>query len=375
MPFTAIQIVNLAGAKLGSFGEQVSASGQISSLADTDAISVQCNAHYSKAIQQVIIDMAILEAPIRQTVKNAELDNELTVNDVVISDITVGAAPTYTVTVTTDEVHGLTTGDTIVLKGIDGDDNISSLNGKTRIAKVTSTLIFTLNEYAAWLTTTPYVIGDLVTNGGSYYRCLIAHTAGTFATDLAALKWVLTSGASAYGTTGDADWVYTEDSGVVSTAPALGPYSYAFDLPSDCLAVVRVTDESFGTDETTRRDYRFDMIRNKDNTGDLILTNELTNADGDGIYIEYAIDCTSGLLESDNTPFGVHVVDAIATYLASDLAPVVGRNTDVALAMLTKYKNQALPDAVAANQSQGNRSAVARTNLRGGRKANLPTGF
>ena len=164
MPFSAINICNLAGARLGGFGEQASASGQISSLAGTDAISVQCNAHYSKAIQQVIIDMAILEAPIRQTVKNAELDNELTVNDVVISDITVGAAPTYTVTVTTDEVHGLTTGDTIVLKGIDGDGNISSLNGKTRIVKVTSTLIFTLNEYAAWLTGTAYFIGYLVTN-------------------------------------------------------------------------------------------------------------------------------------------------------------------------------------------------------------------
>jgi len=47
--------------------------------------------------------------------------------------------------------------------------------------------------YAAWLTTTAYVLGDLVTNGGNYYRCIVAHTSDTFATDLAAGKWVATA--------------------------------------------------------------------------------------------------------------------------------------------------------------------------------------
>lgn len=50
--------------------------------------------------------------------------------------------------------------------------------------------------YSAWVTTTVYAIGDLVTNGGNYYRCRIAHTAGTFADDLTALKWEATGGAS-----------------------------------------------------------------------------------------------------------------------------------------------------------------------------------
>ena len=50
--------------------------------------------------------------------------------------------------------------------------------------------------YAAWLTTTAYVIGDLVTNSGNHYRCLVAHTSGTFATDLAAGKWAATAGAT-----------------------------------------------------------------------------------------------------------------------------------------------------------------------------------
>lgn len=45
----------------------------------------------------------------------------------------------------------------------------------------------------AWATATAYVVGDVrtVTASGECYRCLVAHTSGTFATDLAASKWVL----------------------------------------------------------------------------------------------------------------------------------------------------------------------------------------
>lgn len=45
----------------------------------------------------------------------------------------------------------------------------------------------------AWVTATSYAVGDrrLVTASGHCYRCLVAHTSGTFADDLAASKWVL----------------------------------------------------------------------------------------------------------------------------------------------------------------------------------------
>lgn len=44
-----------------------------------------------------------------------------------------------------------------------------------------------------WATATAYVVGDVrtVATSGECYRCLVAHTSGTFATDLAASKWVL----------------------------------------------------------------------------------------------------------------------------------------------------------------------------------------
>jgi hypothetical protein len=40
-----------------------------------------------------------------------------------------------------------------------------------------------------WLTANPYNVNDIVINSDKIYRCLIAHTSGTFATDLAASKW------------------------------------------------------------------------------------------------------------------------------------------------------------------------------------------
>lgn len=42
----------------------------------------------------------------------------------------------------------------------------------------------------AWLTATAYAVRDVVTNSGSTYICVTAHTSGVFATDLAAGKWI-----------------------------------------------------------------------------------------------------------------------------------------------------------------------------------------
>lgn len=48
-----------------------------------------------------------------------------------------------------------------------------------------------LQAAVAWTTGTTYALGTNVFQSGSLYRALVAHTAGVFATDLAALKWVL----------------------------------------------------------------------------------------------------------------------------------------------------------------------------------------
>ena len=45
----------------------------------------------------------------------------------------------------------------------------------------------------AWETDTAYAVGDAVFYEAKLYRCLVAHTSGVFATDLAADKWLLVS--------------------------------------------------------------------------------------------------------------------------------------------------------------------------------------
>lgn len=46
-------------------------------------------------------------------------------------------------------------------------------------------------DWRDWATTTAYAVGDVRINAGQCYKCLEAHTSGTFATDLAADKWRL----------------------------------------------------------------------------------------------------------------------------------------------------------------------------------------
>lgn len=56
----------------------------------------------------------------------------------------------------------------------------------------------------AWQTGTAYGLGDLVGQGGSSYICVVAHTSGTFSTDLGASRWAMFAQQGAAGAgTGD----------------------------------------------------------------------------------------------------------------------------------------------------------------------------
>ena len=45
------------------------------------------------------------------------------------------------------------------------------------------------NGTLKWATSTSYAVGDIVQENSTLYKCLVAHTSGTFATDLAAGDW------------------------------------------------------------------------------------------------------------------------------------------------------------------------------------------
>jgi len=72
-----------------------------------------------------------------------------------------------------------------------------------------------------WASSTAYAVGDYVIHTSSY-KCLIAHTSGTFADDLTAGKWVLA---------------------VDYETPILSDYLYIFQLPSDFLRLNKTSVE------------------------------------------------------------------------------------------------------------------------------------
>lgn len=79
--------------------------------------------------------------------------------------------------------------------GTDGDNNTMSgdldLNGNVLRNATFDGSIVGLEWQGDWVTATAYAVNDLVKQSGSVYICIVAHTSGTFATDLSALKWEL----------------------------------------------------------------------------------------------------------------------------------------------------------------------------------------
>lgn len=59
------------------------------------------------------------------------------------------------------------------------------------------------NWLGTWVTATAYAVGDVVERSGSAYVCIVAHTSGTFSTDLSAAKWQLVASASLPSQTGN----------------------------------------------------------------------------------------------------------------------------------------------------------------------------
>ena len=158
--------------------------------------------------------------------------------------------------------------------------------------------------------------------------------------------------------------------GAVSSTLEIGEYQYAFNLPGDCLAVVRQFDENYiasrsqsniSTSPTSKVNYRWETIANKAGTGKILLTNTLSNTARDSAFIEHVIDTpnTGGFSEG--------LIECIATLLAHGVAPVLGRDMESAAFMLQQYLDVAVPNAQAENQKGFNNSARLKTNYLGGR--------
>ena len=93
----------------------------------------------------------------------------------------------------------------------------------------------------AWVTSTAYAVNNVVSQNNNTYICLVAHTSGTFATDLAANRWeVFTSGTSSYNTditiSTTKPYVYMVDTDATAAFGTLGLFrdntSYGFETRS-----------------------------------------------------------------------------------------------------------------------------------------------
>jgi hypothetical protein len=306
-------IANNAGGRIGGFGDQLSASGQITAsqlTANADPVSQWINEKYPIIRRKVIADFAGMKAPFKETRKFASLGPDLKQSDVAITSITSVAT---VVTVTTKTAHGRITGDTGFLAEIEGVDVegqlITSLNGTTPTITVLTTTTFTLDGVAGV----------------------------------------------------DATWDYTADTGIISYVPEIGAWNYAFKLPSDYFAAVRQTDESLATTGGVKTKYQFKAILNRDGDGFLWLTNDLTNNDGDSAYIEYCIDQTTFTL------FSPGLEESIAMLLAAELCPNLGRNLETRQQLLLEYKQLTVKEAKRNNQSQLDTTAHVPSNYLGGR--------
>jgi len=155
--------------------------------------------------------------------------------------------------------------------------------------------------------------------------------------------------------------------------PEIGNYTYAFNLPNTVLAVIR----QFNEDSIASRDrrayraaeievnYQWDVIANRAGTGKILVTDTLSNADNNSAFIEYAVDTpnTGGFTEG--------MIDCIATLLASEVAPVVGRDMDASDRMLIKYERVVKKNAIRENLAGFNHTARQITNYRGGRSQTI----
>lgn len=75
--------------------------------------------------------------------------------------------------------------------------------------------VINYNNRGNWVTVTAYAVNDLVMSSGIVYVCQVAHTSGTFATDLAAGKWTIHQGLTA------ATLIATTGAGLSGFDPAL----------------------------------------------------------------------------------------------------------------------------------------------------------
>lgn len=120
-------------------------------------------------------------------------------------------------------------------------------------------------------------------------------------------------------------------------------WQYAFTLPDDYLGDCVQLNETYhaSTKDRYHIGYDHEIVQGA------LLTNNLTNGDGDGVYIKYLYNATT---VSEFSPW---FTDALATKLAAELSPfVLADKGERRYQLLTEYTQRVKPAALAQEASQ-----------------------
>ena len=159
------------------------------------------------------------------------------------------------------------------------------------------------DTYTSWVTGTVYAVGDKVYNSGTEYACLVNHTAGTFATDLTAVKWVAT------------EKIVDLDEG----------YTVVYYKPTDMLEITGV------------------------NNSNALVSLEGTRilSDVDDLNIKYTYQ------NDDPDTYPAKFKTALATRLAAEIAYNITNNRSQADMLMKVYEGIELPQAMSSDSVQG----------------------
>lgn len=200
-----------------------------------------------------------------------------------------------------------------------------------------------------WVTATAYAIDDIVLSStGYYYKCLVAHTSGVFATDLAAGDWVL------YTT-----WV-------TGTVYAKGEYVYDSGVHYACL-VNHTAAALFATDLASVYWVATELITDMDDDmvaiyylpTDFLKMTKISDTDaiyeivGNRLYSDTASLKIRYTYSNDNpTLYSPMFVTALSSRLAHEICFNITESVTKADAIYNRYEKIDLPRAMAADSSQ-----------------------
>lgn len=162
----------------------------------------------------------------------------------------------------------------------------------------------------AWVTGTAYTVGTLVLQAGQEYVCLIAHTAGVFATDLASGYWQVQA---------LNPLLYQQWDGIIV------PYTY----PVDCLQIHYMSQYSANHKIENINGVRYIL------------------ADTHGLGIKYTFD------NDDPMTYFPKFTQAFAQLLAYRLCFNLSESRNKAADLFTEYNEVSLSTACASDSKQG----------------------